>query len=495
MATVSRRDFVIAGGAAFVGGIIGGTGVHLASSGFLRDLLSGSGRRVTVADWVDRRRAPYFIGHRGAGGVLPEHTLPSYLEALEWGAECLEISVVRSSDGVLFCHHDLTLDRTTTLQGDVRAMDASQLDTGRVRITRLGPRWAGQNMPSIPRLRDVLREVGGKAVLCIEPKDDSAYVPLVELINELELGDTVIIKLDHSSPRIEQAKESGFPVFAYLGNAEVTTETNVSALAGRLDPARDAMVLPTTDERGLMPADLIKAAVATGVPVWVFPVHRRHEVEYFAHLGVQGIITASIGYVSGAISPSRTDNWASGQLSPGELTRYPYAGAFGLAWTEPGVLTIPTPGRPTFVTFGQFAPITASSYRIAFDACFDPVPSDRWQHVSLAFGRADDLYYQHRLGAGDGYHALLRGEGHLGLYSHASNVINGRQLVAPAEGRPLHSGVWSRLTLDVTPESIRWSRDDGTAVEVRDSRFRGGYFHIGSSATDGALKLRALSVS
>lgn len=495
MAPVSRRDFVVAGGAAFVGGIIGGTGVHLTSSGVLSDLLSGSRRRVTVADWVDRRRAPYFIGHRGAGGVLPEHTLPSYLEALEWGAECLEISVVQSSDGVLFCHHDLTLDRTTTLEGDVREMVAAQLDAGRVRIPRLGPGWAGQNMPPVPRLRNVLREVGGRAVLCIEPKDDAAYVPLVELINELELGDTVIIKLDHSSPRIEQAKEYGFPVFAYLGNAEAATETNVATLAERLDRKRDAMVLPTTDGSALVPASLIKAAVGTGVPVWVFPVHRRHEAAYFANLGVQGMITASVGYVSGAISPSRTDNWASGQLAPGELTRDPYASAFGLAWTEPGILTIPTPGRQSFVTFGQFSPITASSYRIAFDVCFDPVPSDRWHHVSLAFGHADDLYYEHRLGAGDGYHALLRGEGHLGLYSHVSGVTDGRELVARAEGRPLSSGVWSRLTLDVTPETIRWSRDDGTAVEVRDSQYRGGYFHIGSSATDGSLRLRALTVS
>lgn len=495
MTPVSRRDVIIAGGAALAGGVLGGMGVQLVSSGGLRWLGErGAGRR-TVLDWSASRRAPYFIGHRGAGGVLPEHTLPSYLKAMEWGAECLEISVVLSADGVLFCHHDLTLDRTTTLKGEVRALSSAELDRGRVRVPRLGPRWSGQNMPPIPRLADVLEALGGQVVLCIEPKDDAAYPSLVELINELELADTVIIKLDHSSPRIEQAKQQGFPVFAYLGNPEVATAANAVELAGRLDPSRDVMVLPARNENDFLSPDVIQAAVGTGVPVWVFPVHRRHEVEHFGHLGVEGMVTADIGYVSGMIPPTRTDDWASGQLSPGELTRNPYAGAFGLQWTEPAVLTIPTPGRPAFVTFGQFAPISAASYRVSFDACFDPLPSDDWHNLSVAFGRADDTYYEHRLGAGNGYHALLRATGHLGLYSHANGDPNGRELVAPAVGAPLKPGGWSRLTLDVTPDTIRWSRDDGTAVEVRDDRFRGGYFHIGSSATDGALKLRALAVA
>lgn len=170
MAPVSRRDVIVAGAAALAGGVLGGVGVHFASSGAFNALIPGGERRLTVADWVARRRAPYFIGHRGAGGVLPEHTLPSYRKALEWGADCLEISVVLSADGVLFCHHDLTLDRTTTLQGETRARNAAQLDAGRVHIPRLGPRWAGQNMPPIPRLTDVLREVGGKAVPASNPR-------------------------------------------------------------------------------------------------------------------------------------------------------------------------------------------------------------------------------------------------------------------------------------------------------------------------------------
>ncbi len=56
-------------------------------------------------------------------------------------------------------------------------------------------------------------------------------------------------------------------------------------------------------------------------------------------------------------------------------------------------------------------------------------------------------------------------------------------------------GVWARVTLDVTPDGFQWARDDGTTLRPTDNRFRGGYFHIGSSATDGALRLRNLTVA
>ncbi len=59
---------------------------------------------------------------------------------------------------------------------------------------------------------------------------------------------------------------------------------------------------------------------------------------------------------------------------------------------------------------------------------------------------------------------------------------------------PIKSGLWARMTLDVTPDSLSWARDDGTTIHAKDARFRGGYFHIGSSATDGSLRLRNITV-
>lgn len=492
MTPLSRREVLIGGASAVVGAGVVVAGMSLAGRAAMPT--PSPSPHATVADWVARRTPPYFIGHRGAGGVLPEHTLPSYTKALEWGAECLELSVVMTSDGVLYCLHDLSLDRTTTMKGEVRLKTSAEVDQARVSIPRLGPRWLGSNMPPVPRLRDVLEQVGGKAVLCIEPKDDSAYPVLIELVEQLGLKDSVIIKLDYQSPRISQAQKAGYPIFAYLGNAEVATATNVRSLAKRLDSTRDVMVLPTRNNQESPDRDVYQAAVGTGLPIWVFPVHRRVDVEYFSLLGVEGMVAASLAYSAQSTAALKADDWASEQLTPGQLTRDPYSEAFKVEWDQNGEISIPTPGRRAFVCLGQFAPVDAGSYRIALDVAFDPMPRDTWQHISIAFGHKDDSYYEHQLGKGDGYHALLRANGSMALFAHVEGEPIGQELTTPRQSTPMKDGLWARMMLDVTPEGFQWSRDDGTVVVARDSRFRGGYFHVGSSAKEGAIKLRALTV-
>lgn len=46
-------------------------------------------------------RVPLVIGHRGASGYLPEHTLPSYALAIELGADYIEPDLVMTKDGHL----------------------------------------------------------------------------------------------------------------------------------------------------------------------------------------------------------------------------------------------------------------------------------------------------------------------------------------------------------------------------------------------------------
>jgi glycerophosphoryl diester phosphodiesterase len=52
------------------------------------------------------------IGHRGASGYAPEHTIPAYDLALELGADYIEQDLQLTSDGILVVLHDTTLDRT-----------------------------------------------------------------------------------------------------------------------------------------------------------------------------------------------------------------------------------------------------------------------------------------------------------------------------------------------------------------------------------------------
>lgn len=69
---------------------------------------------------------PIVIGHRGAAGYLPEHTLEGYALAYGLGANYIEPDLVMTKDGVLICMHDIYLEPTTNVEevfADLRQRD------------------------------------------------------------------------------------------------------------------------------------------------------------------------------------------------------------------------------------------------------------------------------------------------------------------------------------------------------------------------------------
>jgi len=56
---------------------------------------------------------PYTIAHRGASGLLPEHTLPAYTTAIAQGADFIECDLVVTRDLQLICRHEPNLNTTT----------------------------------------------------------------------------------------------------------------------------------------------------------------------------------------------------------------------------------------------------------------------------------------------------------------------------------------------------------------------------------------------
>ncbi len=60
---------------------------------------------------IDAR--PLVIGHRGAAGYLPDHTLEGYRKAIEMGADFIEPDLVSTQDGVLIARHEPNMIGTT----------------------------------------------------------------------------------------------------------------------------------------------------------------------------------------------------------------------------------------------------------------------------------------------------------------------------------------------------------------------------------------------
>jgi glycerophosphoryl diester phosphodiesterase len=61
----------------------------------------------------ERGQLPLVIGHRGASGYRPEHTLGSYRLAIQLGADFIEPDLVATSDHVLVARHENDIAETT----------------------------------------------------------------------------------------------------------------------------------------------------------------------------------------------------------------------------------------------------------------------------------------------------------------------------------------------------------------------------------------------
>jgi glycerophosphoryl diester phosphodiesterase len=58
-------------------------------------------------------KPPLVIGHRGASGYRPEHTIAAYELAIQMGADYIEPDIVSTKDGILIARHENDISETT----------------------------------------------------------------------------------------------------------------------------------------------------------------------------------------------------------------------------------------------------------------------------------------------------------------------------------------------------------------------------------------------
>ena len=85
----------------------------LLAAAFVPQALAGGGLGRHDAG----ERSPIVIGHRGASGYVPEHTLVAYFIAVQMGADYIEPDLVMTRDGVLVARHENEIGATTDVAG------------------------------------------------------------------------------------------------------------------------------------------------------------------------------------------------------------------------------------------------------------------------------------------------------------------------------------------------------------------------------------------
>lgn len=73
---------------------------------------------ISISTLAQTARVVEIEGHRGARGLAPENTIPSFLKALEYGVETVELDLAVSADGKLVVTHEPWFSHIISLDRD-----------------------------------------------------------------------------------------------------------------------------------------------------------------------------------------------------------------------------------------------------------------------------------------------------------------------------------------------------------------------------------------
>jgi glycerophosphoryl diester phosphodiesterase len=282
------------------------------------------------------------IGHRGASGHRPEHTIASYRLAAEMGADFIEPDLVATKDGVLIARHENEIGSTTdvatkfpdrrrtkTIDGaTVTGWFSEDFTLAEVRTLRANERLtfrshAYDGQCEVPTFDEVIelaqklgRELGRPIGIYPETKHPtyfrSAGLPLEErlLASLTRYGwnskeSPVFIQSFEENLRAIRPRTTARLIRLLEGHVPTDAELHeIRSYADGIGP-NSRLVIPANADRTLKdPTDLVTRAHAAGLlvhiwtlraePVFLSPSYHGDfaaEFKQFRALGVDGIFT------------------------------------------------------------------------------------------------------------------------------------------------------------------------------------------------------------
>jgi glycerophosphoryl diester phosphodiesterase len=244
------------------------------------------------------------IGHRGASGYAPEHTIPSYDLALQLRADYIEQDLQMTRDGVLVALHDDTLDRTARGSGRDCAGHLITKTLEQTKTCDVGS-WFNKAYPQCAKdeyvglrictLEEVFQRYGSGTNYYIETKNPEAAPgmeeELLRLMDEYGLrgpaaeGWQVLIQsFSPASLKKIHALDPSLPLI------QLYDEEGSEVIRASLDAAR-AYAVGVGPYKGDVDAQLVEAAHALCLHVHPYTVNEGHEMKALIELGVDGMFT------------------------------------------------------------------------------------------------------------------------------------------------------------------------------------------------------------
>ena len=218
------------------------------------------------------------VAHRGAAGKAPENTLASVRQAIDDGADWVEIDVQESADGEVVVIHDSDFMKLAGV--DLKVWHGTLPQIGAIDIgSWFAPAFASERVPT---LRDVLESARGRSKVVIELKyygyDKELEQRVVEIVEAADMVSSVaVMSLDYKGiQKIRKLRPDWT-----LGLLSATAVGDLTSL--------DADFLAVN--MGMATPGFVRRARAANKQVFVWTVNDPVSMSRMMSAGVDGIIT------------------------------------------------------------------------------------------------------------------------------------------------------------------------------------------------------------
>lgn len=233
------------------------------------------------------------IAHRGGAGLWPEETMVAFHGAADLGVDILEMDLQATSDGVVICMHDHSVDRTTGGVGNVKQMsfaEIEQLDAGYQFTPDSGTTYPyrGQGL-TVPSFESVLAAFPQAYFIAeIKQTEPSIVEPVVEIITRLDVVDRIIIA-SISDEALRQVRTQVPGAHTSLGLAEMTDLVMLVVPEGREDWEAPAVFVHAPFET--VDDAMLSFSNRHGLKIHAWTVNDRLTMGLLIEMGVHGIMT------------------------------------------------------------------------------------------------------------------------------------------------------------------------------------------------------------
>jgi glycerophosphoryl diester phosphodiesterase len=244
------------------------------------------------------------IGHRGASGYAPEHTIVAYDRAIELGADYIEQDLQLTKDGVLVALHDPTLGRTArgapeNCTGLVIEKTLAQIKTCDVGLwfntafpQYARPEYVGQRIPTLEEVFQRYRHSVNYYIETKNPQDAPGMEEkLLELLDKYQLRGSAVKRhqvLIQSFSDASLIKIHGLE--PELPLIQLFPGVSSATIRGLLDQVKTYAV-GIGPSKGSVDAALVDAAHLRCLDVHPYTVNDPSEMATLIALGVDGMFT------------------------------------------------------------------------------------------------------------------------------------------------------------------------------------------------------------